>query len=844
MTRKLLLTALLLLCTAVCFSSSYTIRILSADDVIYRDGEVRLSGEVSLEFQDEDENIRRLFSDVVDINTDENLIRSYGNVRLEDDNTLYTCDALSLSWNSMSVVSKNLVTKLSGQKLEFFVTGDGFSTLPEDNFVFITDSILSTRETDPYFSIYSKQLSFVDSDIMIRDAVLRMGRVPVLYLPFFFYPGTTLVFNPSIGLSSARGMFINTTYEVFGRYPGLDNKDEREALFTDLFSQGVSKTTKTGLFYTSEEKKLSWADRTGSFLSIFTDIYEKSGIASGYIGLIRPSEEISVNLDGLLAYDGKLRYAFDTDVSLDKTDWGFDIRLPFYSDRSVRSDYLNRNTAFSLFSMLGSYQEFTKNISSKDDETELSFEGFYRFKGKTNTTEISKLRLSAVYDYDSKSSSYELSSLVLPYVKLSTGGTAFDYSESDRKMRLSYSLKDSFSFVCDRAFSLEKLTEDMDGKLNVELSNKELSFSMSVDPQIRYLTEPSKSKLTQTVRVPSTLTLKIRPMGLTYGLKANLVDILNDRSSVFEFDGSTVKSHYVQFSQDGFELKATLPPQDVRLEGSYSLKKDIFSTKLSASFYPDVSLREKSSLDVSLMLDTERFDLTVKPSYRFGKGLSLTENSVFHVTDDLIFTQDLSTEDFSTLKEMTIGAVYDKSRLSLVFSDSDLHVDRLEAETELDTRPLYFYKDRIGLSYDIKSSLVYDFNSIYSSSLTFDMSLDFAIHDFLDLSLSMKSANTSFFRYQKDGAFDFSLMAGDLLRSLNIFNVNGLRNTGFNLKELDLSLVHYMEDWDLFMDFTMKTARTSSGTVWNPQLSVYIKWRAISDLKVSNSYSGTTGWEK
>ena len=57
--------------------------------------------------------------------------------------------------------------------------------------------------------------------MFMTNAYLSIGRVPLLYLPAFFYPGSRLVMNPAFGFSSDRGMFVSTTTEVFGTYPGF-----------------------------------------------------------------------------------------------------------------------------------------------------------------------------------------------------------------------------------------------------------------------------------------------------------------------------------------------------------------------------------------------------------------------------------------------------------------------------------------------------------------------------------------------------------------------------------------------------------------------------------------------
>ena len=76
-----------------------------------------------------------------------------------------------------------------------------------------------------YYQIDAQEALFVTgNDVFITDATLLMGRVPILYLPFFFYPGKSLIFNPLFGFDSMKGSFMTLSYELYGQEPPAQHR--------------------------------------------------------------------------------------------------------------------------------------------------------------------------------------------------------------------------------------------------------------------------------------------------------------------------------------------------------------------------------------------------------------------------------------------------------------------------------------------------------------------------------------------------------------------------------------------------------------------------------------------
>ena len=52
------------------------------------------------------------------------------------------------------------------------------------------------------------------SDFAIFNAVLKVGEIPVLYIPFFYFPADEMIIHPVIGYRSREGSYAQTTTYV------------------------------------------------------------------------------------------------------------------------------------------------------------------------------------------------------------------------------------------------------------------------------------------------------------------------------------------------------------------------------------------------------------------------------------------------------------------------------------------------------------------------------------------------------------------------------------------------------------------------------------------------------
>ena len=138
--------------------------------------------------------------------------------------------------------------------------------------------------------------------MFLSNAYLKIGRVPILYLPFFFYPGSRLALNPAFGFNSARGLFASATIELFCIYSSFTEDSEESSL---LKSEDSKNLVSNGLYYDKSDKEESsfdkWVKKNGNYFTLLFDAYEKFGLHLGYDLLIK-SDKFKILSKSGLAY--------------------------------------------------------------------------------------------------------------------------------------------------------------------------------------------------------------------------------------------------------------------------------------------------------------------------------------------------------------------------------------------------------------------------------------------------------------------------------------------------------------------------------------------------------------
>ena len=232
----------------------------------------------------------------------------------------------------------------------------------------------------------------------------------------------------------------------------------------------------------------------------------------------------------------------------------------------------------------------------------------------------------------------------------------------------------------------------------------------------------------------------------------------------------------------------------------------------------------------------------------FWDGYSLTQKASLKPVKGLTITQSSAYKNKFEATKLQFGATYvlDTSVLdlnanaSMSFKDKEYDKDILNLGIKLSQDKITFWKGRMGMDSSLNLAFNYDFQNPYRTSFTVSYTFEFGIAEFLDLAISVSSANKTFARYYQNGEFSFSSMIEDLARSFDFFG-GGRVNTGFNLNAFRIQMVHYMRDWNLYIDAQGQLTTKYSGKYeWVPTVTVYIKWNAIPELKTQGFWDSNS----
>lgn len=384
-------------------------------------------------------------------------------------------DIVSLNWHSGNLEVSGGTTsskkKNSDNKdVEFFTSGTQIDYRGDSGGIQIHEGFVTTNSETAYSSITAKSMSMLPGgDMFVSNAYLSIGRVPVFWVPFFFYPGSTLVFNPAFGFSSDRGMFLSTTYEVYGSYPKF--KDAKQSSFTSLLAtKSEGPRAKDGLLYTTKSDDVTaqgleaWAQKSGSYMAFMADVYQNAGVFAGFDSSTKLWEKkLVIDAGGGLAFSPgsssafgynhypRFRYMGNLSAKLDTDIVDLSLTIPLYSDPFMQKLYGNRLTSFSLDSLFGLSQKFPTDYSNNITSYTWTAGGKLSLPKDIaapyiSKFEISKFDASVTFQWKSVSGasptvySYQISSMTLPDLSASLAGTLFslkkDVAAAEKPARL------------------------------------------------------------------------------------------------------------------------------------------------------------------------------------------------------------------------------------------------------------------------------------------------------------------------------------------------------------------------------------------------------------------------
>ena len=550
---------------------SYTLVIQNADSVSSSGGLVTLEGNVRVDFNFSDTAVKTLTASTVIVDSSKSILSAIGDAVYTDSASdaaikEISADILTVKWEKMDILLTGGSTSTEREnsekkKVTFSTSGERLSYLSGGAVIFDEGYITSNPKT-AYSSISASSIMILPGeDMFLSSATFNIGRVPIFYLPFFFFPGSRILGNPSFGFSSDKGAFVNTTFELIGKYPDIESTDESSSFSSLLKSTGSNEgESVTGYYYSESGEKSaleSFCEKTSSYLVLMADAYKGGSSAT----LLRKGG-MHVALKGAFnLFDRKLKIAFSAGLatpleegdkapryyvtsSLSFSSWGFnaEMKVPLYSDQSVLYHYGNRLTGFSYGPLLGGTSKFPSDYSSSGITSfTRSFSLTYSLPSSVkiplvSSFSIKNLSLEAVYSLSSSSRKALLSSYSLPSFSISLSGVLLSLRTDDS----------------DKASSSGE--ENTGEKETPEVEEDEEKDILLVSPYAVAETESGAQK--EKSVSPSAFTL-------SYNLSEDFSNRINKNTSTeTNKDGKIASTFYTRFNAEG-NISSVMTVSDV-----------------------------------------------------------------------------------------------------------------------------------------------------------------------------------------------------------------------------------------------------------------------------------------
>ena len=345
----------------------------------------RLRGDVIINLKDGDSN-HRIKADDILFNRSRNILTARGNVtyeKVESDKTeTFRGQNITVNIDNWASVFLDGSSSMESDGTSYLFRGQVISRTDQDVTILRKAQISSNSEDETFWSINASRLWLLPgSDFTIFNAVLKVGEIPVMYFPFFFFPTDTLFFHPVVGYRSREGGYVQTTTYILGQ-PKADSS-QTSSLGRILGNSNDTQLQREGLFLRSSGKKTVNPNEVS--LKALFDYYANLGAYMGIdlatpkagfldplnltlgIGLTRTVTNVggqytpyAPNYDGTFDYNHSNLFSFSVPFryrmrlnsafsgKLGRLSWNF----PYYSDPYVDRDFLNRAESMDFVNML------------------------------------------------------------------------------------------------------------------------------------------------------------------------------------------------------------------------------------------------------------------------------------------------------------------------------------------------------------------------------------------------------------------------------------------------------------------------------------------------------------
>jgi hypothetical protein len=248
-------------------------------DVVNEDY-ARLKGDVRITLK-EGNKIHKISADEILFNRTRSIITASGGVkyeRIEPDKTeTFRGRSITVNIDNWASVFIDGKSTMEDDGSSYLFSGSVIYRNDQDVTILRKARISSGADENEYWSIRASRLWLLPgSDFAIFNAVLNVGEIPVLYIPFFYFPSDDIVFHPVLGYRSREGGFVQTTTYLIGQ-PKV-NKSE-SSLSKIIGNSGDNEKELQGLFLRNTSKPIS--NKNSTSLKALFDYYVNLGTYAG-----------------------------------------------------------------------------------------------------------------------------------------------------------------------------------------------------------------------------------------------------------------------------------------------------------------------------------------------------------------------------------------------------------------------------------------------------------------------------------------------------------------------------------------------------------------------------------
>jgi lipopolysaccharide assembly outer membrane protein LptD (OstA) len=402
----------------------------------------------------------------------------------------FTGESLSFNLNTWEGVfydgSTSRPQARGSQTVTFHFQGDTISRLENDTVIMDGGSITSSDiSVAPNWQMRAGRVWLLaPGEWALENATLFVGAIPMLYLPYFFYPGDEIFFNPVLGFDNKTGAYLQTTTYLMGKKKPQPNST---LSFMQLSGGGNTDYDQElhGIFLRKIPLKAGTKQESAPTLKLELDGYSRLGVFLGLMGDFSPlasfqvgiaesrslfqdpvtgvgytpffidsnDEAVSIwNQSSVFGLMLPLRFGLKGDLSASAGIGSLSTHFEYYSDPYFTSDFYNRSEGMQLTNNLqtlltpppsqqASRQSILSwNVTSRGDFSSLIKLPFIRalsipflnfmFTWQSRDAASDPDVPSIVAKADPARTFFFPSNLVAPNISVSLSGDVFRYSSS------------------------------------------------------------------------------------------------------------------------------------------------------------------------------------------------------------------------------------------------------------------------------------------------------------------------------------------------------------------------------------------------------------------------------